>query len=117
YACSLPVALPILGGDVGAGEVQQLGDDGEHAVEVAGAGGALQAFPHGAGADPDLGCAARVDLLHRGGEHDVGSRLLGQLQVRVQGAGVAVEVLALSELERVDEDGDDDLAVGSRDPA
>src|SRR5690606_14171842 len=89
----------------------------EHAVEVAGAGGALQAFPHGAGADPDLGSAARVDLLHRGGEHDVGSRLLGQLRVRVQSAGVAVEVLALPELQRVDEDGDDDLAVGSRYPA
>ncbi|GAA3298718.1 hypothetical protein GCM10020295_35030 [Streptomyces cinereospinus] len=52
---------------VGAGEVEQLGDDREHAVEVAGAGGALQALPHGAGADPHLGCAARVDLVRGGG--------------------------------------------------
>lgn len=42
----LGVLLPVEG-DVGAGEVQQLRHDGEHAVEVAGAGGTFQPLAHG----------------------------------------------------------------------
>ncbi len=104
-------------GDVGTGQVQQLGDDREHAVEVARAGGALQALAHGARGDADLGLATGVHLVHGGGEHDVRAGLPGELEVGVQGARVAVEVLALTELQRVDEDGDDDLAVPARDTA
>ena len=78
----------------GAGEVQQLGDDGEHAVEVAGADGAFEALAHGARGDADLRLAARVDLVDGRGEDDVRAGLLGELEVGVQGARVAVEVLA-----------------------
>ncbi len=96
------------------GEVEELGDDGEHAVEVPGARGALQPLAHGARGDTDLGLAAGVDLLDGGGEDRVGAGRRGDGEIGVQGAGVAVEVGGLAELERVDEDGDHDLAAGPR---
>ncbi len=99
-------------GQVGAGQVEQLGDDGQHPVEVAGPGGAFEAPAHRAGGDPHLRVPARVDLVDGRGEHHVGARLFGDRHVRVEGARIPVEVLARPELQRVDEDGDDDLALG-----
>ncbi len=96
--------------DVGAGEVQQLGDDGEHAVEVTGPGRAFQALAHRARGDPDLRFATGVDLVDGRREDHVGAGRAGHREIGVQGARVAVEVGGLPELERVDEDRDDDLA-------
>ena len=47
----LGVLLAVVGA-VGAGEVQQLADDGQHAVEVPGPGLALEHVAERAGADP-----------------------------------------------------------------
>lgn len=108
----LGVLLPVER-HVGPGEVEQLGDDGEHAVEVPGPDGTLETAAHGAGAQPHLGLAAGVDLLGGGREHEVRAGRLGDRQVGLQGARVAVEVLARTELQRVDEDGDHDESLGA----
>src|SRR5690606_39706659 len=84
------------------------GDDGEHAGEEAGPGGAFEEVPAGAGvhggeAVPATGVQLGLD----GREHEVHALLGAEREVGVEGARVAVEVLAGPELERVDEDGGD----------
>ncbi len=63
-----------------------------------------QHLPEGARRDADAGVAVRVDDVRRGGEHEVDADPGEGGEVRLEGAGVAVEVLAGAELERVDED-------------
>ena len=96
-------------GRVGAGEVHELGDDGEHAVEVAGPGLALEDVAERAGRDPDARVAVLVDDVGGRGEDEVDARGRADLQVGVEGARVAREVLAWAELQRVEEDRDDDV--------
>ena len=82
-------------GDVGADQAEQLGDHGEHAAEVAGRGLAPSSTaPSGPGSTRDLRVAAGVDLLDRRREDDVDALLGADLEVGVEGARVAVEVLA-----------------------
>ena len=70
------------------------------------------------GLDGDLRLAAGVDLVDRRGEHDVDVLGRADLEVGVERARVAVEVLACAELHRVDEDRDDEgVAAASRDRA
>ena len=91
--------------DVGPDQAEQLGHHGEHAAEVAGPDLALEHVRERSGLDGHrrlLG-PARVDLLDGRGEDDVDALLLADLEVEVEGARVAVEVLAGAELERVDE--------------
>ncbi len=91
----------------GRDDAEELGDDGEHAVEVAGAGASLEGAPHCARGDDGLRGAGRVHLLDSGREDDVNT-LRGQaFDVGLQRAGVPLEVLGLGELGGVDEDGDD----------
>ncbi len=96
-------------GRIGCRQVEQLGDDGEHPVEVLGPEGALQHVAHRPRGDPHLRLAARVDLGRGRGEDHVRAFLPGDLQIGLQGARVALQVLTGAELERVDEDRHHDL--------
>jgi hypothetical protein len=99
--------------------VQQLEHDGEHAVEVAGPVRPLEHLAHRPGADPHERRAVGVDDVGRRREDDVGALARAHREVGLERARVAVEVLARPELQRVDEDGDDDVsaAAGLRAPA
>ena len=72
---------------------------------------ALQHLPERTGVDGHLGVTGRVHLEGRGCEDDVDPRAGTQLEVGLEGPRVAVEVLALTELQRVHEDRRDDRAV------
>jgi hypothetical protein len=92
--------------DVRPGQVQQLRDDGEDAVEVAGPRTAFQHVAERPGAHRHER-AFRVDDVRRRREDQVHALRLAGGQVGVERAGVAVEVLVRAELERVHEDGRD----------
>ena len=104
-------------GDVGADDVEELGDDRGDAAEVAGAaalGVAVEDRGEVAGDLDRGGGAVGVDLGDVGGEDEVDARLAGQAQVALLVARVAVEVLVRAELGRVDEEAHhDDVALGA----
>jgi len=83
--------------------VQQLGDHGQHAVEVARAAGTLQHVTERTGADGDLRGLGVDDGL-RGGEDRLDGCSLADGNICGQGPRVAVAVLGRAELQRVDED-------------
>jgi len=93
------------------GDGEQLGDDGEHAVEVAGARAALEQAADRTGGDAGLHGPGRVHLVDRGGEHRVDAEPGEGGAVGLEVAGVAVEILVGAKLLWVDEDRHDD-AVG-----
>ena len=95
--------------DVGAEQVQQQHDHGEHAVEVARPARPLPPVAELARADADRRRAVGVDLAGGRGQHDVDALDGADGQVGLQGPGVGVEVLPRAELQGVDEDGDDDV--------
>ena len=102
--------LGVLLAEVGAAradEVEQLQADGCDAAEVAGPVLALEQRAEPLDVDPGLE-ARRVDLLGRGDEEHVHARLFGELGIAILVARVALEVLALAELGRVDEQARDD---------
>ena len=87
-------------------DVEQLEHHGQHAVEVAGPGGALQHLAR-AGRPRRVTCrsaAYRSDTSRR--EDEIDALGLARRQVVGQRSGVAGEVLVRAELQRVDEDAD-----------
>ncbi|MNZ90484.1 hypothetical protein D3C78_1094480 [compost metagenome] len=89
--------------------MEQLGHHRGHAVEVAGAAGAAQAFGNARDADDGLpGHAVGVHFLDGRGEQQLAAGLEEFFLVGGEGARIAVEVLAGAELQRVDEDAGDD---------
>jgi hypothetical protein len=90
--------------DVGPHHVQQLGDDGGDAVEMAHA--AVLALERlGQPAHVDRGREARrIDLVGRGREEQVGADLGHERGVALLGARVGGEVAGVVELRRVDEE-------------
>ena len=81
--------------------------DGEHAVEVAGAVGALQLAGHVAGDDPGVE-AGGIDLVSVGHKDPVDTTATTQVEVGLQHPRVAREVVRVVELGRVHEDRSDD---------
>lgn len=104
-------------GSAGGGEVEQLADDGEHPVEVAGPGLALQDGAERAGRDAHAGVAVGVDDVRGRREHDVDAGIGADGHVGVEGPRIAGEVFLGSELERIEEDRDDDVVVLGPSPA
>ena len=103
--------------DVGADDVEQLGDHGRDAVEMAAAAvGALERLGHAA--DRHGGREARrVDLLGCGREQVVDPELGGELGVALGVTRVRGQVGRVVELGRVDEQrDDDDVALLARAP-
>lgn len=96
-------------GGVRADDVEELEDDGEDAIEVAGSGGSAEV-----GGEEGLGNEGGVVLfVERGGfgdEGDIGSFGRGEGEIVFERAGVGAEVLGAVELDGVDEDGNDDGA-------
>src|SRR5690606_15414726 len=88
--------------DVGGDDVEQFGDDGEHAVEVAGSAGPFEEVADGPGGQSHDGVTVGVELVDGRGEDDDAVGECGAVGVDV--ARVLVEVFAVTELERVDED-------------
>jgi hypothetical protein len=98
--------LGVLLAEVGgrrAARVEQLGHDGDHAAEVAGADRPLQPVGQGSGVDRHAGRAVRVHRGGVGGEHQVDALGLRQREVPVEVAGIRLEVLPRPELQRVHE--------------
>ena len=94
-------------GDVGLDDLEEFGDDGADAVEVAGAGGSAEGLGEGGFGDADAG----VGGVHFGGggvEDDVYAFGDAAGAVGGEGAGVGGVVFVGAELGGVDEDGDDD---------
>ena len=88
---------------VGAGQVQQLEDDGQYPVEEARTAGPLQRLAERPGVDPDRGLPGRVHLRACRGEHQVDTFGAGGGEVGLERARVPVEVLVRPELQRVHE--------------
>ncbi len=84
--------------------MEELGDDGGDAGEVAGAGGSVEAVACARDGDGGGGSGG-VHLFDGGGEEEVYAFGFEGLYVGVEGAGVFGQVFAGAELERVDEDG------------
>src|SRR5262249_5475674 len=103
-------------GQVGLHDVEELEHDGGHAVEVGGAALAFQRFGHAAERHRRHR-TRRIDLLDAGKEKEIDRARLEQLAIARLVARVAPEVLARTELLRIDEDGNDDelRAVPARD--
>src|SRR5262249_35240676 len=96
-------------GHIGLDEMEQLQDHGGHAAEVAGPGSAAEAVLKPV--NLHIGAEARqVYGLDFGGEDQVGAFPRANLQVLLERARIAGEVLGGTELNRVDEDGDHDEA-------
>src|SRR3954447_5521763 len=93
--------------DVGPGQVQQLADDRQDAVEVAWAVFALEPVAQRSRGDPHLGLTIRVDDVRGRGEDNVDLLARAEREVGVEGARIAVEVLPRRELQGVEEDRDD----------
>ncbi len=100
-------------GDLRLHDREQLGDDGRHSPEMAGAAPPAQDILHPLHLDP--GPVSRdVDLLVPGHEQGTGTGRARPLRVRLQGTRVGAVVLGGSELQRVDVDrNDDDPALGT----
>jgi hypothetical protein len=94
--------------NLSAGQVQQLADHGEDAVEVAWSRLPLEHVAERAGIHPDGGVAVRVHLVGGGCEDQVDALALAELQVGVEGARVPRQVFARPELQRVEEQRHDD---------
>ena len=93
------------------GQVHELADDREHAVEVPRPGLALEHVAERAGGDAHARVALGVDDVGGRREDEVDASGRADLEVGVEGARVAREVLLGPELERVEEDRHDDVAV------
>ncbi len=93
-------------GQLRARQGEELGDHRAHAAEMAGAARAAERLGERARLDPGLE-AGRIELLGRArGEDEARAGLLALLEIAVEVARVAGEILAGPELGRVDEDGD-----------
>lgn len=102
----LLVVLLAEDGEVGLQQAEEAGDDGGDAVEVPGAGGAAEA--RGEPLDVDGGGVAR-GVQGRRHEEQVHTRLFAEGGVALGVSRVAVEVLARTELQRIDENADHKL--------
>ena len=91
-------------GAVGLDDVEELGNNGGDADEVAGPRGAFVEIGDGAGVDPGVGAGA-VHLLRGWGEDEADAGLVEHLEVTVEVTGVGCEVLVGAELGGVDENG------------
>jgi len=100
----LLVVLLTKDGEVGLHDRKEHGDDGEDAVEVAGAVGALEHATkrtrHNARVE-----AGRVHLVGRWRKHPIHAAASTQLEVGLEDARISVEVVGALELQRVHKDG------------
>ena len=100
----LLVVLAAEHGGAGAGKVEQFGDDRGHAVEVCRAALAFERL----GELPDRYLRLELRRVHRvgrRGEHHIDVAFAAAREVAFECSRVAVQVLAGTELQRVDEDG------------
>ena len=86
-------------------DVEELGDDGADAAEVAGAGLAVEAVAQVAWIDESAQAARGVHLRGHRSEDQVYAFFFEEVEVGVERAGVAGEVFIGAELGGVDEDG------------
>ena len=96
---------------IGFGGDEQLGDDRSDAAKMAGAGDAVKTVSEVFDFDK-CGAAGRVHFFDGWGKDDAGTVSLSEGAVSIQGAWVAGEVLAGTELGGVDENADGDVAAG-----
>src|SRR5665647_405500 len=109
YMLRMLIARPSASRTVGAGEVEQLDDNRQHPVEVAGAGLPLQHVPERTRRDPNPRVAVGVDDIGCRQEDEVDTFARADLQVGIDHAGVAREVLTRAELQRVEKDRHNDV--------
>ena len=96
---------------IGFGGDEQLGDDRSDAAKMAGAGDTVKTVSEVFDFDK-CGAAGRVHFFDGWGKDDAGTVSLSEGAVSIQGAWVAGEVLAGTELGGVDENADGDVAAG-----
>ena len=88
----------------GAHNIEELVHDGEHAVEVAGAGDSLKFIAQFAAGNANKRLAFGIHFIHGGREDNINARIGGDLRIRFQGARVFVIVFVGAELKRVNKD-------------
>ena len=89
--------------DIRLDHVEKPGNDREHAVEVPRAGGSLKRVTHGTGRESANVVTGRIHIVDARGENSIGDS--GECgDIRIERAGIAVEIFARAELERVHKD-------------
>ncbi len=101
-------------GVVALDEVEELGDDGADAVEVAGAAGAAEGLGE-AGFEKLDAAVRRVEVLGFRGEDHVCAVVAAEAEIFDEGARIFGEIFVGSELQRIDEETDDDVAIRTGD--
>ena len=99
-------------GQIRLHEVEQLGDHGRHAIEMARPAGPFEDLSQLRDANADaLACTERIDRIDFGQEQRIASMRLESFRIGIGCARVAREVFAGAELGRIDEHaGDDGIA-------
>jgi len=103
-------------GVVGLEEVEEFEDDGADAIEVTGASGSAETFAEEGFGDGD-GVVGSVEVVGGGGEEGIDAFGFGDGDVCIPGARVGGEVGGAVELKWVDEETEEDGAVGADEAA